>query len=89
MGRGSPRRAYDPELFARDILPKLVPVKLMAIAEAAGCSKAYATDIRRGRFTPHASTWPALARLVGLATAELGSLQFSFLRSAGGVTPSA
>jgi hypothetical protein len=29
-------------------LPRLAPVKLSEIAQAAGCSKAYASDIRRG-----------------------------------------
>jgi len=38
-------------------------VKLSEIAEAAGCSKAYASDIRRGKWTPHVSTWAALAEL--------------------------
>jgi hypothetical protein len=39
-------------------------VKLAEIAEAAGCSKAYASDIRRGKWTPHVSTWGALGELV-------------------------
>ena len=30
--------------------------RLFEIAEAAGCSKAYASDIRRGKWTPHVST---------------------------------
>jgi hypothetical protein len=33
---------YDPELFRRDILPRLAGVKLSEIAEAARSSKAYA-----------------------------------------------
>jgi transcriptional regulator with XRE-family HTH domain len=41
-------------------------VKLSEIAEAAGCSKAYASDIRRGKWTPHVSTWAALEQLVGV-----------------------
>ena len=36
---------------------------LSEIAGAAGCSKASASDIRRGKWTPHVSTWQALARL--------------------------
>jgi hypothetical protein len=55
---------YDPELFRRDILDGLANVKLMDIAEAAGCCKASASDIRRGKWTPHVSTWAALAGLV-------------------------
>ena len=55
---------YDPELFRREILPRISTVKLSEIAEAAGCSKAYASDIRRGKWTPHVSTWGALAEMV-------------------------
>ena len=40
--KANPGAAYDPELFRRDILPRLATVKLSEIAEAAGCSKAYA-----------------------------------------------
>ena len=56
---------YDPELFRREILPRLATVKLMDIAETAGCCKASASDIRRGKWTPHVSSWAALAELVG------------------------
>ena len=62
MGQGEPGAVYDPELFRREILPRLALVKLSEIAEAAGCSKAYASDIRRGKWTPHVSTWAALLR---------------------------
>jgi hypothetical protein len=41
-------------------------VPLAEIMEAAGCSKAYASDIRRGKWTPHVSTWAALGALAGL-----------------------
>jgi len=57
---------HDPELFRREILPRLGSVKLSEIAEAAGCSKAPASDIRRGKWTPHVSTWKALGRFVSL-----------------------
>lgn len=63
----NPGAVYDPELFRRDILPRLAPVKLAEIAEEAGCSKAYASDIRRGKWTLHVSTWAALAELVGIS----------------------
>ena len=56
---------YDPELFRRDILPRLRTVPLAEIMEAAGCCKASASDYRRGKRTPHASTWGALAALIG------------------------
>jgi hypothetical protein len=51
--KADPGALYDPELFRREILPKLAGVKLSEIVEAAGCSKAYASDIRRGKWTPH------------------------------------
>jgi hypothetical protein len=66
--KANPDVVYDPELFRREILPRLALVKLSEIAEAASCSKAYAADIRRGKWTPHVSTWAALA---GLAGAEI------------------
>jgi transcriptional regulator with XRE-family HTH domain len=62
--RANPDTVYDPELFRREILPRLAKVKLSEVAEAAGCSKAYASDIRRGKWTPHVSTWAALAEMV-------------------------
>ena len=62
--KANPGAVYDPELFRREILPRLGTVKLSEIAEAAGCSKASASDIRRGKRTPHVSTWAALAALV-------------------------
>ncbi|MGP8163329.1 MAG: CRISPR-associated endonuclease Cas1, partial [Acidimicrobiales bacterium] len=65
--RANPGALYDPELFRREILPRLQTVKLSEIAEAAGCSKASASDIRRGKWTPHVSTWSALADLSSLA----------------------
>jgi CRISPR-associated endonuclease Cas1 len=61
--RANPGTVFDPELFRREISPGLAGVKLSEIAEAAGCSKAYASDIRRGKWTPHVSTWAALAAL--------------------------
>jgi hypothetical protein len=64
--KANPDVVYDPELFRREILPRLATVKLMGIAEAAGCSKASASDIRRGKWAPHMATWAALADLVQL-----------------------
>ena len=55
---------HDPEWFRRDVLPRLASVKLSEIAEAAGCSKACASDIRSGKWTPHVSTWAALGTVV-------------------------
>jgi len=64
--KANPDVVYDPELFRREILPKLAGAKLSEIVEAAGCSKAYASDIRRGKWTPHVSTWEALGALGGV-----------------------
>ena len=66
--RANPDTVYDPELFRREILPGLRTVPLTEIMEAAGCSKASASDYRRGKRTPHGSTWKALAELVGLGS---------------------
>ena len=63
--KANPDTLYDPELFRRQILPRLSAVKLSEIAEAAGCSNAYASDIRRGKRTPHVSKWRALAEACG------------------------
>jgi hypothetical protein len=64
--KANPDAVYDPELFRREILPRLATVKLMDIAEATGCSKASASDIRRGKWAPHVSTWAALAKVTGM-----------------------
>lgn len=63
--RANTGRVYDPELFRREILPRLRTVSLAEIMAAAGCSKASASDYRRGKRTPHVSTWQRLAELVG------------------------
>ncbi len=49
--------------FRRDVLPRLVGVKLADIMEAARCSRSYASNIRAGKYTPHVSTWKALEAL--------------------------
>jgi hypothetical protein len=56
----------------RDILPRLATVRLSEIVRAIGCSKASASDIRRGKRTPHVSTWAALAALAGVDTRARG-----------------
>jgi CRISPR-associated endonuclease Cas1 len=61
--RANTGTVYDPELFRREILPRLGTVPLAEIMEAAGCCKASASDYRRGKRTPHVSTWAALAKL--------------------------
>ncbi len=56
----------DPEWYATDVLPALADVKLAAIVAATGWSKSYASVVRRGRYIPHVSTWPALAVAAGV-----------------------
>jgi CRISPR-associated endonuclease Cas1 len=68
--RVNPDTVYDPDLFRREILPRLRTVPLTEIMEAAGCCKASASDYRRGKRTPHVSTWRALAELVGVGAVE-------------------
>ena len=70
--KANPGAVYDPELFRRNILPALQNVKLSDIVATAGCSKASASDIRRGKWAPHVSTWAALAKLVGIRVEDTG-----------------
>ena len=72
--KANPGVVYDPDQFRRDSLPALQNVKLTEIAAAAGCSKASASDIRRGKWAPHVSTWRALAAFgqVGPAFGQVG-----------------
>jgi len=41
--------------------------RVSEIAEAAGCSKALASDVKRGKETPHLSSWSALAESVAFS----------------------
>jgi hypothetical protein len=59
-----PDETSDPDYFSREIFPGLAGVKLADIMVATGISKAFASQVRAGKFRPHASTWKALARLV-------------------------
>jgi hypothetical protein len=68
----NPGVTYDPELFTREILPGLAVVKLSEIVEATGMSKASASDVRRGKWTPHVSTWRALVGLVDVVVESAG-----------------
>jgi CRISPR-associated endonuclease Cas1 len=64
--QANPGMVYDPELFRREIVPRLRTVPLAEIMEAAGCCKASASDYRRGKRTPHVSTWRTFGELVGV-----------------------
>jgi len=57
-------QAHDADFFRREILPGLANVKLTDIMEAAGISKSFASQIRAGTYTPHASSWDAMRALV-------------------------
>jgi CRISPR-associated protein Cas1 len=61
----------DPAIYRQRIWPKLGAVNLAEIMEATGYSKGHCSTIRAGTWTPHVSTWPALARLVGVSVPEL------------------
>ncbi|MHB1975361.1 MAG: hypothetical protein ACYCR4_13940, partial [Acidimicrobiales bacterium] len=58
----------DAAWFAAEVLPGLATVRLVEIMEAAGCSKSFASTVRSGKFTPHVTTWRALASLAGVET---------------------
>jgi hypothetical protein len=61
----------DPAIYRERIWPKLGAVKLADIMEATGYSKGHCSTIRAGTWTPHVSTWPMLANLVGVELGEL------------------
>jgi CRISPR-associated endonuclease Cas1 len=63
----------DRDWYLREVLPRLAGVKLAEIMSAAGCSKGYASVIRKGTYVPHASTWLALAELVGVSPTEMAT----------------
>ena len=60
----------DPAIYRERIWPKLGAVKLAEIMEATGYVKGHCSTITAGTGTPHVSTWPALACLVGLDLAD-------------------
>jgi len=55
---------FDPEWFTQEILPGLASVKFSDI-EATGMNKASASDVLRGKWTPHVSAWSALEEVAG------------------------
>jgi hypothetical protein len=64
--QANPDTIHDPEMFRRDILRGLATVKLSEITATTGLSKSSASQVRAGKWTPHVSTWPALAELAGV-----------------------
>lgn len=55
----------DPEVFRREILPKLPRLSLTAMAKATGLSIQYCSLIRRGQCVPHRRHWIALTKIAG------------------------
>ena len=70
--QANPGTVHDPEWFRRDVLPRLASVKLSEIVEVTGLLEGVASDIRRGKWTPHVSTWPALVGVLGAAGGLVG-----------------
>jgi hypothetical protein len=58
-----PVGSRDPDVYRREILPGLRRVRLSEIMEAVGISKAFASQVRAGKYIPHAGTWDALREL--------------------------
>jgi CRISPR-associated protein Cas1 len=67
-----PDAVIDRADFLATITPRLVDIPLRQIMDAAGVTKASASDYRRGKHVPHPSYWPALAELVGVESASYG-----------------
>lgn len=63
----------DRDWYREEVLPRLAEVKLAEIMAATGCSKGYASTIRKGTYVPHISTWPALAKLAGVEMTEMAA----------------
>jgi CRISPR-associated endonuclease Cas1 len=53
--------------YHKQIMPRLVGIKVRTISSALGVSDPYATDIRRGNRVPHPRHWLRLAQLVDLS----------------------
>jgi CRISPR-associated protein Cas1 len=53
----------DPEIFRREILPRLANVPVGALMRATGLSKRYVWLIRRGGYVPHPRHWEALSKI--------------------------
>jgi hypothetical protein len=49
-----------PEIFEREILPRIRSVPLSDLVRATGLTHAYLSQVRRGVKTPHPRHWPAL-----------------------------
>jgi hypothetical protein len=61
------------DCYVEKIQPRLSTIKVREISEAMHVSKPYAAFIRSGRRRPHPRHWQALAKLIGLAPADVSS----------------
>jgi hypothetical protein len=52
----------DPEVYRRDVSPRVGQMSLKASAKATGLSVSYCARVRRGALTPHPRWWEALGR---------------------------
>jgi CRISPR-associated endonuclease Cas1 len=59
----------EPDVFRREILPRLRSVPIERIAREVGLSLRYASLIRRGAYVPHPRWWEALRKLAQAAGA--------------------
>ena len=62
----------DREDFLTTITARLNELRLREIMQAAGVTKAAASDYRRGERVPHPSYWAPLAELVGVGEPSYG-----------------
>lgn len=62
---------YAPDMFTRDILPRIQGVPLSALMQATGLSKRQCSRIRQGLSTPHPQHWAALSHSMD-GTSERG-----------------
>jgi CRISPR-associated endonuclease Cas1 len=65
---------WDEAWYRSELLPRLAVVPLKEIMEAAGCSKGYASDLRRGKYLAHVSTWSGLAQLADVDEGAMADL---------------
>jgi len=66
LGLSDPSRELGRAWYRSNVLPRLAELKLRDIMAATGYSKSHASELRRGIWTPHPSTWAALASLFGV-----------------------
>lgn len=55
---------FDPEIFEKEIAPRLEDIPNNELVEATGLSVNYCSKIRRGETVPHARHWEAIRRVV-------------------------